>query len=421
MNLQIIISAIILSIGTTYTTYRMNDNKSIIKYIFLGLMLPLYFATSYTYITTIIRYVLFIFVLTLLINQLLKTQLKKAFIISIIIWLTMAISELILAFIIVLQKIDIQSLFGTVISNSIISMIMATIVSIKPINKFIKKIINKFYDNKKYNMLFTYIIFIISISSIIYINYFDISNSLKIFISLFIILVYSFIVITIFNEKANNKKIQIQYENVLKNLEEYEKMLDYQRVANHENKNQLLVIKGMIKKNEKDIIEYIDSIIKEKREDNEEFYMKTKRIPSGGLQGLIYYKLLLMKEKNINVSLNICTNVRKFKIENQKLNKDLCKIIGVLLDNAIQAVENLKEKNIEINMYNDDEFEIEIMNNFNGTIDLSKIDEIGYTTKEKGHGYGLSLVKQIIETNEKIENKKNIVGKTFTQKIIIKK
>ena len=82
-----------------------------------------------------------------------------------------------------------------------------------------------------------------------------------------------------------------------------------------------------------------------------------------------------MKDKDINIGLNINSNVRKVNLEKLgiKVNKEICKIIGVLLDNSIQAVENLKEKNIDINMFIDKEkLNISISNNFSGDVDLVK-------------------------------------------------
>ena len=41
--------------------------------------------------------------------------------------------------------------------------------------------------------------------------------------------------------------------------------------------------------------------INDVKEDSETLFAKAKRIPTGGLQGLIYQKMLYMQSKNINV------------------------------------------------------------------------------------------------------------------------
>ena len=203
-------------------------------------------------------------------------------------------------------------------------------------------------------------------------------------------------------------------------------MLDYQRINNHEDKNQLLVIKSMVEKKNEKLIEYINEIIKEKREDNEILFSKTKRIPSGGLQGLIYQKMLLMQDNNIEVILDVSKNIRKIDFSNisSKMNYDICRIVGVILDNAIEETIkfNKNEREIVISMYVYDEyFYIEVSNRIKENIDINKIYDKSYTTKENGHGYGLSLLNKIVSENDKIINNIRIMNNIFTQIVKIKK
>ena len=222
-------------------------------------------------------------------------------------------------------------------------------------------------------------------------------------------------------KECNQKnKIQVEYNMLSENLSEYENLLDMQRVSNHENKNQLLVIKGMADKNEKNISDYISSIVDTQYADNDLLIMKTNRIPSGGLRGLVYYKMLTMKDKKISVELEVDRNLRDIDFSNIpiKTNQELCKIVGVFLDNAIQAVEKLKVKKINIVLnYNDDAVTIKISNNYEGIIDIDKISDKGYTTKGKGHGYGLSLVKKIVDENNHFIHETEVNGKLFSQVI----
>ena len=58
---------------------------------------------------------------------------------------------------------------------------------------------------------------------------------------------------------------------------------------------------------------------------------------------------------------------------------------------------------------------IEISNSYNNIIDINKLDKRGYTSKGKQHGYGLSLVKEIINNNSLLSNEKRISKDIFTQ------
>ena len=66
---------------------------------------------------------------------------------------------------------------------------------------------------------------------------------------------------------------------------------------------------------------------------------------------------------------------------------------------------------------------IKVSNNFSGKIDISRINDEGYTTKSNGHGYGLTLVKEIINNNSNLEHETELNKKVFSQilKITYKK
>lgn len=226
----------------------------------------------------------------------------------------------------------------------------------------------------------------------------------------------------------NYLKTQNQYLNIyekynisLTNIREYENILKKYKIDNHENKNQLLTIRSMSKN--KKVISYIDILISNVIKDDELLLIEVGRIPSGGLQGLIYSKLLIMKNKKIKFELTVDKKIPSTKIRNinEELLTDICRIIGVFLDNAIEAVESLEEKYIFVEMYKTKKtFTISITNNYLGYINIDKISSPGYTTKSLGHGFGLTLVKEILEKNSNLENCQEIYEDNFMQTLKIK-
>lgn len=234
--------------------------------------------------------------------------------------------------------------------------------------------------------------------------------------------VYMFASFYIVVQKQVASKKTNENKNLIRDLEKNEQIINQQFKLNHDNKNDLITIKGMVENKDKNLKEFLDVLIKEKLEGNSSVLNRTAQIPSGGLRGIIYLKTLDAEKKHIEVSITTSENIYKFDAtKNPKTNRDLCKIIGILLDNAIEATENAEKRFISINMtLKDEQMVISITNSYFGTIDLSKVDEVNYSTKGTKRGYGLSNVKDIIDHNKDLTNERRIDGSTFTQIIKIK-
>lgn len=295
-------------------------------------------------------------------------------------------------------------------------------------SKYFKKIVKIIYN--KINIGKTIFIIILTGSILFLYNYtstflqYKFSFRLLILLNIFIIIIYIKMIYKFAFIKKQYSEVSDRYINIIHSLKEYEDMIDKYRILNHENKNQLLTIRAMILKSEDNIPKYIDTIIDTTIKDNEKLMFETNVIPSGGLRAIIYSKMLYMKDNNIDVKLDVERTLRRINLDNLKESDilDMCKIVGVFLDNAIEEVKSIENKIIKIKLYISlDDLCILISNKYNNKIDISKIDEVGYTTKEKGHGYGLCLVKSIIDSKEnRFENIRCIKDNYFTQILKIK-
>ena len=151
-------------------------------------------------------------------------------------------------------------------------------------------------------------------------------------------------------------------------------------------------------------------------------YSKFMYLPSNGIKGFFYYKFMEAEKRGISVSVNISK-----KIENSFLGKlqtkdfkDLVRIIGVYLDNAIEASEKSKDKKLGIEIYlSKEDIDIIISNTFNNIIKPDKLGIERFTTKGKKHGYGLLLVKHILSSNTMFESKNEIINNLYIQKLKI--
>lgn len=325
------------------------------------------------------------------------------------------------------QSTIVNNVFGTLASNVIIACITFLLIKIKIIKNFCRNVVKKSEDLSDKKIIILIVILITIINLLLITIYYRLNLIYLICINSLFVIFIAWVTYKLLDEKnklfiQTNKTLQYKAENdaLINNLHEYEKLADQHRLLNHENKNQLLAIKQMINNNEDGVISYIDNLLKTKVPDNQSLLSKTKRIPSGGLQGIIYQKMLLMKKTKITYSLNISRELKSldFKKLDIDSNIDLCKIVGVFLDNAIEEVKTLKEKIIGVELYvEDDKLCIGITNTYGKNKDFSKLDEIGYTTKGEGHGYGLSLVRELLKKNKRFENTRSVTGKYFTQVI----
>ena len=297
------------------------------------------------------------------------------------------------------------------------------LISIKKVQGALIKIVNLFNNFKSYTILFATIYVFLIFSTILYLIYFNLSQTIK-FILLFLALIeYVYLVFIIVVSYKNKEKVQKDLDLMLEVTSKYENVINDIRTKNHENRNQLIVIKDLIVSDNKKAISYIDSMLKVEHNEDEELILKVSNIPVGGLKGLIYYKLLTMKSKNIESCINISKNISKniFSDMNESIMQSYYKIIGVFLDNAIDAAEKQDKKIILIEMFIENENLIfSISNEFKGNIDFENLGKKRITTKGSNHGYGLQLVRELVDKYDKLFNQTEVIGDLFVQKVGIK-
>lgn len=367
-------------------------------------------------------------IISILLNYyLMRENIKKTVLMPVITQIIIMISETILMIFLAFLGADIDNIISNIFGSFAINTSVAIIVIL--IQLFVN-IIPDFYQfmvrktskiSSGYFIVFSFIAIVVA-NVLVMTVYYKIDFKYLLFFNTMITVAYFIIVISLFYNRNNYLKVFDKYNTTLSNLKEYEDILNQYRVSNHENKNQLLTIRSMIKNREKNIPEYIDKIVENKLKDNEQLMGQSSIIPEGGLRGLVYTKMLLMKEHNIDFDLSIDTAIKRVQLlqlgDHTVL--DICKIVGVFLDNAIEAVSSLEERFIDLEMsIENKKLYISVSNNYEGTVSIEEIENHGYTTKGKGHGYGLSLVKKLVDENPLLKNEKGVSSDEFTQRLIV--
>lgn len=314
-----------------------------------------------------------------------------------------------------------QTIISTLLVN--ILLILLTLILKKPLRK-ISNI--KLTNNKEIIMYLALSLF--SILVVFYTEYSNVNSSSNKELILGIVIIISFVLIlySLVKQKMENNKLMTRYIKLLEFIKNYEKELDKQKELRHESKNQLITARSKIvdKKKEHEVIEYLNSIIADYVKGNNEKYTSFQYLPANGIKGFFYYKANEAENNGIHLSINVSPKVENTFIGNLDTNdfKQLGILLGVYLDNAIEASKNSKDKKMAIEIYKTDEdVEIIISNTYEGKIDTESIGKTKYTTKGKNHGYGLMLVSKILEDNKRFEAQRIVTDIVYSQKIKIKK
>ena len=302
---------------------------------------------------------------------------------------------------------------------SVLDMLFVLLISnFKIFNKIFLKLYNLMCII--FNFTFSIILFLFILLLLMY-NLIISSDTLS-YISIFLIVIVLSIQTTItlfqiFKTKKATDKQQI----LLDFMKEYEMIIDKERIDRHEMVNNLLVLKSIRNKNSKQYNKTLDDILLTYQSN------KTSKglyeLPSG-LKGLFYYKIYDMKNRNIEVFINVSNKILKDldNLDSKTLTK-VCKILGILLDNAKESACEAKEKLVVIDLYKEEgNIIIYIENTIDQTkdIDVNKIKAKGFSTKGSNRGFGLYIVNKLLGDTNKILLNQSVKGNKFISIMKIK-
>lgn len=313
-----------------------------------------------------------------------------------------------------------------VMSSSILgklSVYTLTILVLLPLSKliFFKKIVN-ICDEKLRNYKEIIILFWISVIIILAISvgifkiipkdYALIYGSLLILIYILIIIIYCYLNLRLVKEKELYLNKEREYENLMLYTNIIEELLDDRKKFMHDFENIMLSFKEFIDNKDIDSLEkyYYNEILSEKKRiSNKNIYL-LKHIKNSSLKGLLTAKFDRCLNLRLNISIEIFDDIDELNIETV----DICRIVGVLLDNAIEAAISSKEKKISFGILKEEKYiSIIISNSISMKPNSNKIFEKGYSEKGNNRGLGLNIVKEIIDRKYK-----NILLNTTTEEDI---
>ena len=427
MNLlNLILSAVISVIVSYFSINNISEEKFKLKsfIIYVVMLSPLIFITC-TFFEGISKLILnILFTIIVLYLSIFKSDISNSVYYALTYELLAYISEIFISIIFVLLfKIDITGYENFKFSLLLFSVCNCFVVyllsKIKIISKNIKKL-NIIISKNQKDWIYITIIMIL-LSFLIVFNKNNLGSGINYYINagmvIFVIASFVYVIYNKFQRQIMEDKYNESMEYVLR----YEKIINEQGKKNHEYNNQLMVIKGYVNKPEK-LSEYLDEVIGEHKTGQNYTVKQLGFLPDGGVKGLLYHKLSKMEDNNIKYYLYVDQNLKDKDIENFDLKtyRDLTKLLGVFLDNAIDAALKSEEKEIEVELKDkDDCLLLTISNTYDKNTDINKVGKSGFTTKGVGHGFGLSIVKDIAKTNSEIDTFNSKESDKFIQTAMI--
>ena len=258
-------------------------------------------------------------------------------------------------------------------------------------------------DNFKFkNILFVLSsLILITIPNIIIYNYNVNNNNLIVLIINICTISISAIIFFIFSIKEK------QYQYTIFDLEQEQlynqtlcEVVDSLRLLKHDYNNILQSINGYIITKQYDSLDkHIKNLINYTKDISNLECINPKVINQPAIYGIIISKYNKAKNKNIPFRIEVFEDISSISFDATKLSR----ILGILLDNAIEAAEHSDNPLVEIKfIYNTNlnTHMIKIKNTFEQgkVIDTKKIFEKGESSKKKKSGLGLWEVKKILST-----------------------
>lgn len=389
--------------------------KTLLMIILIAIVLQVFRYFDITIFKTCIMFVLF----AVLVKLNFSMDISKTIILTFIYYIFLILADMIsinLLSMILGEKEFYLSVAGGIIGSMVVFVITVLLSFI--FRKLILKILN---IKIRYRMLFVMIFSIVCIIALFYATFRLGTNSADKLLCIFSIFVLVLVIGNSFMQAYKNNQLILQYDNLLSFIKKYVTEIDNQRTMRHETKNQLLTIKSKIIDKEKPtaIVDYIDTILNDGRKINHAEYAKLKYLPSNGLKGLFYFKMITAEEKNIHVEVSIAKGIEDgflSKLDTNNFNQ-IGKVLGVYLDNAIESAEITKKKSLCIEAFTKTDEVIFVISN---TYDPN-IKKIGRSTKGVGRGYGLLLANSIISNNSRLSSSTEVTPEVYIKKLSIKK
>ena len=354
-----------------------------------------------------------------------KNKIIALFVRTLIIYVVMIISDVFSS--IILMQFDFSSMMNKInylkaLGTLLNSVSMFILFNLDKLVIIIKKILTIIVSSKN-SVVFTFCF--LTFIAIIIINCFhkDYATISTFLLSSVILIFLIFLIAILLYQYFKRKTAEDEKQQLQALMHEYENVLNQTSENRHEMLNDLLILRSIADKNSSEFTRTLDGIIRQYDTKKFKKYTSLAKLPTG-VKGMIYYKIAFINENEINFDTVVNgVDYAKFEAMDKELYYKVCKILGILMDNAIDACVDSDKKKLVVSVYTENEdLCVEIDNSYSGIVDTDEIKKKGYTTKGKNHGYGLTILNRIVDETEELEFEQSIndKDKLFTSILKIK-
>ena len=251
-----------------------------------------------------------------------------------------------------------------------------------------------------------------------YINFLSTSTLILNIISLF-----TYISVSAYN-LCNNLNLLLKTKERIATLESYNKNLydiqDGIKGFKHDFDNIITTIGGYVNTHDMEgLKKYYQQLNSDCQRLNNLTLLNPTLINNAGIYNLLNQKYQIANEKNIKINLSFMLDLNSLHMQIY----EFARILGILLDNAIDASSGSDEKIINLTFKNDYKSSRQIViieNSYSDkNIDIKKIFEKGVSFKENHTGLGLWNIQQILKKHNNINLFTYKDDKFFSQQLEI--
>ena len=376
---------------------------------------------------TILNTLVLVIVLTGLLRLLFKTSLLHSVLTVVSYYVIMVITEIIgyflLSVVLNADKTNLMNITYQFLVLVVIQHILATLFVLAAYSLFTKKYGLKALSFKHLKLLLLMILgYILPQIMLFTFNSYSYPLPLLMITCIQTILV-SILIFYYFKSIINREKVETELVTTELHNKTLIGIVDGVRTLKHDYGNIIQALNGyVVTKQYERLHEYVDSLMKEFNTVNNISSIDPKIFNEPAIYGVVGAKYFYAIDHNISFEIDVTSDIKNINFSKPELSR----ILGILLDNAIEATQKVEDKYIRLEIhFNDKKFAdvIKIYNTYDTSLDinLTEIYEKGVSSKKQKSGIGLWEVKKLVARNGHSQIFANIEKEKFVQNLIIEK